>query len=483
MSRGEGIADVIIVGGGMAGLTAGARAAELGLSVVVLERGEDARYPANARWSGGVYHVGYHDITAPPEVLRAVIDRATDGTADKSQADAFAANAGRLVEWMREGGATYVGTKVAWQQHILAPMRAIRAGLDWDDRGPDRLFRRLSARIEKRGGRIALGARGRSLMMAGRRCSGVEAEVAGTRRSFAGGAVVIADGGFQADLVRLRRHVSPHPERLKQRGAATGTGDGIAMAEAAGAATTGLERFYGHLLSRDALSNNRVWPYPELDAIACAGILVDAQGRRFADEGIGGVALTNQLARAQDPLGATIIFDAAIWDGPGRSARIPANPSLPEAGGTVHEAETLEALAAKAGLPAVELLATIGTYNHAVAAATTDRMTPPRTATRHALMPIAQPAFYAIPIVAGITYTMGGLLIDGEARVRRPDGSVIEGLYAAGSTTGGLEGGPAVGYLGGLAKAGVQGLLAAESIARRVKGARSQHEQDGGGAR
>lgn len=467
MANGTDLADIVVIGGGMAGLTAGARAAELGLSVVVLERGRDARYPANARWSGGVYHVGYHDITASPETLRGVIERTTAGAADEVQAEAFAANAGRLVEWMREGGASYVGTKVDWQQFILSPMRAMRAGLDWEDRGPDRLLQRLTERITSRGGRLVLGARARALAMADGRCTGVEAEIDGERQSFAGRAVVIADGGFQADLGRLRRHITPHPERIKQRGAATGTGDGIAMAEAVGAATAGLEHFYGHLLSRDALTNDRVWPYPELDAIATAGLVVDASGRRFADEGVGGVALTNLLARADDPLGATIIFDAAIWDGPGRSARIPANPTLPEAGGTVHAAASLEALAAKAGLPAAALVATVRAYNEALAAGATARLSPPRTAAKAKPMPIEKPPYHAIPVAAGITYTMGGIVIDGEARVLRPDGSAIEGLYAAGSTTGGLEGGPPVGYLGGLAKAGTQGLIAAESIARR----------------
>lgn len=468
MSAGTQIPDLLVIGGGMAGLAAGARAAELGLSVTVLERGRDARYPANARWSGGVYHVAYHDITASPEVLRGVIDRATAGAADKAQAEAFAANAGRLVAWMRDDGATYVGTKVAWQQFILAPMRAMRAGLDWEDRGPDRLFRRLTERITSRRGRLVLGARARKLVMTDGRCTGVEAEVEGRPQIIPARAVVIADGGFQADPERLGRHITRHPDRIKQRGAATGTGDGIAMAEAVGAATAGLDLFYGHILSRDALTNDRVWPYPELDAIATAGILVDAGGRRFADEGVGGVALTNLLARSEDPLGATIVFDAAIWNGPGRSARIPANPALPEAGGTVHAAETLEALAAKAGLPAAQLAGTVKAYNEALAGNALAKLSPPRTAIKHAPMPIAKAPFHAIPVVAGITYTMGGIVVDGEARVLRADGTVIDGLWAAGSTTGGLEGGPPVGYLGGLAKAGVQGLLAAESVARRT---------------
>jgi fumarate reductase flavoprotein subunit len=64
---------------------------------------------------------------------------------------------------------------------------------------------------------------------------------------------------------------------------------------------------------------------------------------------------------------------------------------------------------------------------------------------------------------------MGGIAIDGNGRVRRPDASTIEGLYAAGGCTGGLEGGGALGYVGGLIKACVFGLRAAEDAARRIR--------------
>ena len=84
-------------------------------------------------------------------------------------------------------------------------------------------------------------------------------------------------------------------------------------------------------------------------------------------------------------------------------------------------------------------------------------------------MPIAKAPFLAIPVCAGITYTMGGIVVDGGSRVLKTDGAAIPGLYAAGSTTGGLEGGPTVGYLGGLAKAAIQGLVAAETIASDLK--------------
>jgi fumarate reductase flavoprotein subunit len=64
----------------------------------------------------------------------------------------------------------------------------------------------------------------------------------------------------------------------------------------------------------------------------------------------------------------------------------------------------------------------------------------------------------------GITNTMGGIAIDDTMRVKRPDGSTIDGLYAVGGSTGGLEGGGTVGYVGGLIKAALTGLIAGESV-------------------
>jgi fumarate reductase flavoprotein subunit len=63
---------------------------------------------------------------------------------------------------------------------------------------------------------------------------------------------------------------------------------------------------------------------------------------------------------------------------------------------------------------------------------------------------------------------MGGIAIDGHGRVKRPDGSAIAGLYAAGGTTGGLEGGAAIGYVGGLIKACAFRLRVAEYAAGQL---------------
>jgi fumarate reductase flavoprotein subunit len=83
-------------------------------------------------------------------------------------------------------------------------------------------------------------------------------------------------------------------------------------------------------------------------------------------------------------------------------------------------------------------------------------------------LPIQKAPFYAVPLCAGITYTFGGIAIDEHGRVRRPDGQPIDGLYAIGASTGGLEGGNGGGYVGGLIKGVAFGLRAAEHIAQAL---------------
>ena len=54
--------DLVIIGGGFAGLCAAARGAELGLRTAVLETGTDENYLCSSRWAGGIFHVSYHDV-------------------------------------------------------------------------------------------------------------------------------------------------------------------------------------------------------------------------------------------------------------------------------------------------------------------------------------------------------------------------------------------------------------------------------------
>ena len=462
--------DLVSIGGGFAGLVAALRGAELGLRTAVIEKGEGERYLCSSRWAGGIFHVSYHDVKLPPAELKAAIERATSGETDPELATAIAEDCARTVDFLAAQGAHFTSASpISWHRWTLAPPRAAVHGQDWQGRGPDLMIAALKDRLEQRQGRIYLGTRATALRIEGGRCAGVAASRAGADLTFAAPAVVIADGGFPGDPELFRRHIGPHPERVLQRHAGTAVGDGLRMAERAGAALTRLDRFYGHLLSRDAMRDDGLWPYPQIDAVATAGIVVDTGGRRLLDEGLGGISITNDLARLDDPLCATVICDAAIWDTAGRAAQIPPNPQLVEGGGTLHEAGTVEELAGLAGLDPATLRATVEAYNAAVRNGRLAELAPPRSAKSGAPRPIETPPFYAIPICAGITNTFGGIAIDGHGRVRRPDGSVIEGLYAAGGCTGGLEGGGALGYVGGLIKACVFGLRAGEDAARRIR--------------
>ena len=460
--------DLTSIGGGYAGLAAAARAAQLGLKAVVLERGSDELYACNSRVAGGVMHISYNDPTSPPETLAKAINDITAGYADATLVNAIATNAGRAVEWLKSEGASFErATSAGWRNWVLAPVRPPATHLEWRGIGADMGLRTLEKNLRERGGVLHRNMQVFDLIVENGICVGVRAKQGEREIEFRARAVVLADGGFQANADMTKQYISPAPQSLKQRNVCTGVGDGIRMARAAGAALSELNAFYGHVLSRDAMHNDKLWPYPQLDELAAAGLLVNAKGQRIADEGMGGVYLTNAIAREADPLGTSIIFDEAIWQGPGRAAGIPPNETLVTMGGTLFKAGSITELAGKLSVDAAGLEATVRDYNAALAAGKLSQLQLPRSATRRKPMPVSTAPFYGAPACAGITYTMGGVRTNAQAQVLRADGSAISGLYAAGATTGGLEGGAAVGYAGGLMKALTFGLLAAEHIAGR----------------
>lgn len=460
--------DLVAIGGGFAGLCAAVRGAELGLRTAVLEAGLDEGYLCSSRWAGGIFHVSYHDVKLSPDELVAAINHQTGGEADRELATAIAADAGRTVDWLASQGAAFTqASPIGWHRFTLAPPRAAVAGQDWQGRGPDRLLGELRRRLEERQGRLLLGARAAALRLEHDQVVGVTAHRGGAVLDIGADAVVIADGGFPGNAELFRKHIGPRPDRVLMRHAGTAIGDGLKMAAEAGAALIGLDRFYGHLLSREAMENTDLWPYPQIDAVATAAIVVDRRGARIIDEGLGGISIANDLARLDDPLCATVICDAPIWETAGKAAQIPPNPQLLEGGGTLHRADTLAALAEAAGLPPQDLAGTVAEYNDAVRFNRLQTLLPERSTRSGDPRRIETPPFFAIPICAGITNTMGGIAIDGNGRVKRPDGSAIARLYAAGGATGGLEGGGALGYVGGLIKACVLGLRTAEHAAGR----------------
>ncbi|MBT4939552.1 MAG: FAD-binding protein, partial [Rhodospirillaceae bacterium] len=445
------------------------RAAQLGLKTLVLEKQTTERYLCNSRFSSGVFSIAFHSIEASPEEQKIAILKETGGYGDRALIDSFTHNTNRAYRWLRDEGMKFVTNSYASVKGstnlILAPPRRFREGLDWQGRGSDVLLRRLESNLEERGGTLLRGAEAQQLIIDEGRCVGLTYMLEGETHELRTNAVVIADGGFHANPEMVKQHIAPKPAELNLRAADSAVGDGFKMALKAGAAVTDLGGFYGHLQHRDALSNEQLWPYPSLDAVAVAGIMVGPDGKRLADEGKGGIYLANALAKSTAPLDGWTLFDEAIWQGPGKMPPVAVNPYLTSGGGSMEKADTISDLASIIGLPESTLSETVAEFNQAVTTATLDKLVPARTEKAGTAQAISTAPFYAVPLSAGITNVMGGISVDTNARALSSEGTPIAGLYACGAAAGGVEGGPDAGYIGGLAKAFVGGLLAGEHIA------------------
>lgn len=463
--------DVIVIGAGLAGLAAANKVAEDGLRVTVLEKSADDAYLCNSRYTGGLFHIAMDDMAGDPDWVKGNLERTTRGTTDPALATALTQNSRRTLRWLSSLGVRFIKAGPdGLRRNSLSPPGVRQTGLNWRGRSGDVMLRVLGERLQAKGGQLLRGMAAQQLLMDGGQCVGAEVITqTGQTTRIHSRAVVIADGGFQANPELVRRFITTQPERLLQRNAGSGQGTGLLMAEAVGAKLLGTDRFYGHIQHRNAMTDGGLWPYPVVDSVATGGLVVDGSGRRFCNEGLGGVYITNAIAQLSDPLSAVIIFDEAIWNGPGRDWLLPANPFLLSAGGNLISANSLPELAAKLQLDPATLVDTIDRYNRLIEGASADGQ-PARSATPYKAWPVRQGPFHAIEVCAGITYTMGGIATDAQARVLNTQDQIIPGLYAAGACTGGLEGGgEAAGYSGGLSKSSVFGMLAGETIVAELQ--------------
>ncbi len=456
------IHDLIIVGAGVAGWTAARRAQQLGLDPVLLEKHTAAPGWGNGRLSGGWFHAAFlNPATRTPDELYAEIRRTAGEFTRAELARAWADNAARALDFLRGEGGVFAPVGEAEEaQNVAQPPRPAGLGQDWNNKGPDRLLKSMAARYLARGGAFKGGRRGVELVVEDGRVIGVIADTGGYRERYVGRAVLLCDGGFQANPGLVERYIT---REYKLRGSVSDTGDALQMGLAVGAKVVNMEFFYGHCLTRDSLRNDALWPgfvtWPLIDA----GMLVDGFGKRFCDEGARDEVVAWHIARSRTPGGCWAIFDDEAWETVGRSGPYPLNPYLPENGGTVHAADSVEELADLAGLPAEPLAASLQAHRSHLACRTP--LVPARSGT---VRPIAKRPYRAMPVIAGITFTMGGLLVNANGQVLDERERPIPNLYAAGGTMGGLQGGPGFGYTGGWSEATVFGLLVAEHVARTI---------------
>ena len=258
-------------------------------------------------------------------------------------------------------------------------------------------------------------------------------------------AVILATGGFGANLDMVVEY-KPDLAGFMTTNAPGAQGQGIDMAVAIGAGTVDMDQIQIH---------------PTVEANTAAliteglrgdgAILVNAEGNRFTDE-VGTRDVVSAAEIAQTGSYSWLVIDQAMADASSVIQGYINN-------GYTVTGETYEELAEAMGVDAAAFAATMDKWNAAVAAGVDEEFG--RTSFAN---PLDTAPYYAIKVTAGIHHTMGGLTINPQTQVLAGDGTVIDGLYAAGEVTGGVHGGN---RLGGTAVADfvVFGRIAGEQAA------------------
>lgn len=445
-------ADVVVVGGGLAGWVAAVRAQQSGARVTLLEKSR--RWPGwgNSMISGGALHAVLRSPYLPPSELVEAASGITDGWADPTVLEAWSRNAAPAISWLAENGADIITDGSApHRAAVFSPVRKTEPGLRYIETGVPLFLSTIAEQFVSDGGTFLQPVRALELDRADLSRWRVTVDSAGRSTTVDSCAVVLADGGFQANRRLVKQQLGV--DRYRLRGAGTATGDALKMGTAVGASLVRSTGFYGHLLAQDATHNPRLWPYPILDQLAAVGIVVDDSGTRFADETVSGVSITNEVGRS--PSAQTwVIFDQGAWQSEGREGGTAPNPYLLEHSDSVVRADSIESLARAIDVDEAALLSTVAQVRDTPHSARPIRSAP---------VSLSEPPYYAVAVIVGMTFAFAGLRADGSGRVVDGGGEPIPGLYAAGGTMGGLHGGPQDGYTGGLLEAAVFGFIAGHS--------------------
>lgn len=456
---GEPAPDVVVIGAGSAGLAAAVAAAQAGADrVLVLEKAERPEAGGNARFS----HTGFRAVYDGPQDVRSFLvdveparlrrltlpgyslsdfardlDEASAGRMEPALRDRLAGDSRAALRWMLGLGIPWGlnrSIEVDGHEHF-EPGLVLAAGADG---GGAALVARWLQIAEGRGIAVRFATAVQDVLVRDGRVRGVLTDGPHGPRCIDTRAVIVCSGGFQASARLRAEHLGTWAGRVVVRGSRHDTGEVTEALLLRGAASAG-PWSEAVITPVDAASppvegGNRMnrYSYPY-------GITVDRDGRRFFDEGAGGLADTygevgrQVLAR---PGGVAFqLFDAA-------GERLLKAYAYRHA--TPVRADTIRGLAAGARLDADALERTVREYNAAVGLDVpfdparpdgrgTVGLHPPKS---NWALALHEPPFSAYAVTGGITFTLGGLRIDALARVLATGGAPIAGLFASGDAAG-----------------------------------------------
>jgi succinate dehydrogenase/fumarate reductase flavoprotein subunit len=432
--------DLLVIGGGMAGLSAAARAAQDGASVVLVEKAP--------RTGGSAEHAGFIWTAPTLAVMREV-----NPAGDPALAERLVGCYDEAIEWVRSLGVD-----------VKPPVTVLGYGRGCQTDMPQLLT--TCERLLRDGGtsEVMLGADTKRLLTEDGCVVGAEvATPAGERRSITARHTLLATGGFGGDPDLRERLIHPLARDLPLRANPHSTGDGLRLGLLAGAAF-GKPRagFYGHLVPAGVgtRSVHELWQLTFYHSEH--GVLVNLDGSRFVDETVGD-HLNTLAVLEQREARALLVCDQHVHDEwmlrayvagvePTDTFRLAYRSGARCA--VAENLEEFEYLPEEWGYPGPLVRRALEEFNVACASGA------PQPSRALDATPLVDPPYYVVEVRPAITFAFGGLLIDPDARVLARDGAPIPGLLAAGADAGGLW---YRAYAGGIAAALVFGLCAART--------------------
>lgn len=395
------------MGAGGAGLVAAITAAETGAKVAVVEKLRVAA--GNTLLSGAEYAAPANwlqkeqNIEDSPEVLEADMLKGGDNEADPALVKILAEQATAGAEWLRDD------VKVEWTDELMrfGGHSVTRSLVPLGASGVEPMSK-LLAKAKELGVTIIYDTTVKKLLVDDKGAVvGVEAEnTRGNGDTYtlnANKGVVLATGGFGSNIEMRKKYNPEMDEKYQSTDFVADTGDGIVMAEAVGAELRDMSYIQTYPLC-DTVSGSLL--YVDDARLYGFSILVNAEGKRFVNE-----------------LGRRDVLSKVI---------------LSQTGGVCYELmdqSGFEEAAKLMGVDPTQLVETVKQYNSCV-----DAQYDAEFERKAMNKKIENGPFYLIKATPAVHHTMGGVAINTEAQVLRPDGSVIPNLYAAGEVTGDIHG-------------------------------------------
>ncbi len=438
-------ADVVILGTGFAGLSAAIAAKDAGAKVLVLEKMPQKHEGGNSRVSGNMWWTP----TNLPEALQ-YMEALCSGLTDKESLEALAQEMMQLNGWLEKLGVTPRPLGIFQPEHPELPgAKCVRT---WSNggAGEGRLWIPVREQVEKRGIEILYETPARDLVLsATREVLGVRASSGEKQISIrAKKGVVLACGGFEFDFEMQKQFLPGWP--TYGRGTPGNTGDGIRMAQKAGAALWHMN---------NSLAGVGCMIVPEFDPVMIpvslpsnGYILVDKTGKRFMNEmrdnrhgfghkenllyfdGVLGAftripcyAIFDESMRTRGPIASGMGFKFGWfgWFGDWQSSR---DNSKEIEKGWIVKGETLAELAGKLEMKPAELEASVARWNeHCKNQADPDFGRPGRSLTA-----VQKPPYYCVKVYPATYNTQGGPRRNAKCQVVDPFNAPIPGLYSAG---------------------------------------------------